>query len=210
MSTKYKYPRTPHCSWSPGATSDDIQAGSMSHFEGQNVVVTEKRDGESTTLYRDGLHARSLDSRHHPSRDWVKRLQGDIGHLIPKGYRVCGENIYARHSLGYNDLTSYFEVFSIWNDTNHRLLWEDTKEWCALLGLTPVPTIYEGVYDEKALRQITTSLDTNVKEGIVICIDKAFHYDDFGVHMAKWVRPNHVTTEEHWMFQDVTPNGLRE
>lgn len=36
------------------------------------VVITEKMDGENTTLYRDGLHARSLDSRHHPSRNWVK------------------------------------------------------------------------------------------------------------------------------------------
>ena len=75
-------------------------------FVGQEVVVTEKLDGENTTLYRRGLHARSLDPRPHPSRDWVKRLQGQIGHLIPEGWRVCGENLYARHSLGYDDLES--------------------------------------------------------------------------------------------------------
>ncbi|KIF06359.1 kinase, partial [Streptomyces sp. RSD-27] len=95
------YPRTAHLPWSPGATADDVRAGGTQALAGREVVVTEKLDGENTTLYPDGLHARSLDSGHHPSRTWVKGLQGRIGARIPAGRRICGENLYARHSLGY-------------------------------------------------------------------------------------------------------------
>ena len=74
-----KYPRTWHLPWSPGATKDDRVLPDTAHFNSQEVVVTVKMDGENTTLYPDYLHARSLDSRNHPSRNWIKNLhsQGD-------------------------------------------------------------------------------------------------------------------------------------
>ena len=56
-----KYPRTPHLPWSPGLSSDDTRLGQARQFAGREVVVTEKLDGENTTLDRRGLHARSLD-----------------------------------------------------------------------------------------------------------------------------------------------------
>jgi hypothetical protein len=82
--TSIKYPRTPHLPWSPGASADDIGLENLESFRGRQIVVTEKMDGENTTLYRDHLHARSLDGRHHPSRDWVKGLHGRVGHRIPQ------------------------------------------------------------------------------------------------------------------------------
>ncbi len=109
-----KYPCTPHLPWSLGSSSDDTYLFDTSHFEGGQVVVTEKMDGENTILYRDGLHARSVDSRHHVSRDWVKQLHGGLAHEIPSGWRVCGENGYARHFVSYEALESYCSVFSIW------------------------------------------------------------------------------------------------
>lgn len=105
--TRIKYPRTPHLPWSPGASLDDTRMADVRTFEGQEIVVTEKLDGENTTLSRDGLHARSLGPRPHPSRDWVKGLQGRIGYRIPGGWRLCGENLYARHSLAYEALEAY-------------------------------------------------------------------------------------------------------
>lgn len=89
---RIRYPRTPHLPWSPGAGPDDVRITGLSGLEGRAVVVTGKLDGENTTLYRDGLHARSADSGHHPSRAWVKALHGRIGDAIPAGWRVCGEN----------------------------------------------------------------------------------------------------------------------
>lgn len=107
---RYKYPRTLHLPWSESVQSDDKMVSSCQHFEGKEVVVTEKMDGENTSIYCDGIHARSLDSRHHPSRSWVKGLQARIGWQIPEGWRLCGENVYAVHSIRYDDLESYFSL----------------------------------------------------------------------------------------------------
>lgn len=71
------YPRTPHLPWSPGASADDVRVADLSGFAGIEVVVTEKLDGENTTLYPDGLHARSLDSAHHPARTALAWLPPD-------------------------------------------------------------------------------------------------------------------------------------
>lgn len=131
----YKYPRTLHLPWSEGLSPDDIRAVDCSHFVGKEVVVTEKVDGECTTMYCDHIHARSIDSKHHPSRTWVKTLHGSIKHEIPEGFRVCGENVYARHSIEYDNLPSYFLVFGIYSPNNTCLSWDDTKEFASLLGL---------------------------------------------------------------------------
>ena len=47
--------------------------------------VKEKMDGENTSLYQDGFHARSIDGRHHSSRDWVKGFWAQIAQDIPFG-----------------------------------------------------------------------------------------------------------------------------
>jgi hypothetical protein len=203
---RYKYPRTPHLPWSPGASPDDLLLDSLDCFSGREVVITEKLDGENTTLYPEGLHARSIDGRHHPSRDWVKSLHGSIRHLIPAGFRVCGENLYARHSIAYEELRSYFYVFSIWNQDNLCLRWDETLEWSELLGLEVVPTLLRGRWDEAATRAL--ALDFLRQEGYVVRTTAAFAYDDFGRHVAKWVRTGHVQTDEHWMFSEVVPNRL--
>jgi hypothetical protein len=203
---RYKYPRTPHLPWSPGASPDDLLLDSLDCFSGREVVITEKLDGENTTLYPEGLHARSIDSRHHPSRDWVKSLHGSIRHLISAGFRVCGENLYARHSIAYEGLRSYFYVFSIWNQDNLCLGWDETLEWSELLSLEVVPTLLRGRWDEAATRAL--ALDFLRQEGYVVRTTAAFAYDDFGRHVAKWVRTGHVQTDEHWMFSEVVPNRL--
>jgi hypothetical protein len=68
---RIKYPRTLHLPWSPGVSSDDRVLHDLSCFTNKEVVVTTKMDGENTTLYADVFHARSIDGRHHSSRDWL-------------------------------------------------------------------------------------------------------------------------------------------
>src|SRR3546814_14895421 len=100
-------------------------------------------DGENTTLYRDYIHARSVDGRSHPSRDWVKQFRSGIAADIPEGWRVCGENLFAKHSIHYTALPTYFMEFPIWHDRNMRLGWDEMLEWFEWLGLQPVPVLYE-------------------------------------------------------------------
>lgn len=206
---KVKYPRTHHMPFSPGATNDDKILKTLDQFIGKDVVITEKLDGENTTLYCDGFHARSIDSRHHPARDWLARFHSQFAYDIPDGYRICGENLYAKHSIAYNNLPSYFMGFSVWLPNNTAMSWKDTLEFFSLLGIEPVPTLYQGTYSEKSLRDIVSGLDLNTQEGVVMRVADSFHYDDFGQSVAKWVRPRHVQTDDHWMHRSIVVNGLK-
>ena len=205
----YKYPRTPHLSFSPGVGGDDIKLDSNQIFANCYVVITEKLDGENTTLYPNYIHARSLDSRHHPSRAWVKALQASIGCDIPPGWRICGENLYARHSIAYKNLASYFYLFSIWNQDNYCLSWTETQEWAEIWGLELPPVMYQGLWDEAKIKAIGETLERDQCEGYVVRKVEQFHYRDFANNIAKWVRSNHVQTDEHWMYRDVIPNILK-
>lgn len=206
---RYKHPRTRHLSFSPGFSEDDLRAETEFNFIGKEVVVTTKMDGEGTTLYSDGFHARSLDSRHHISRCWIKKLHADLQHSIPPGWRVCGENLYARHSIHYLSLPSYFLMFSIWDDKNLCLSWDATKEWAGLLDLVLVPELYRGVWNEEAIKACYTGKSFGAEqEGYVVRLASSFHYDDFSRAVGKWVRKSHIKTDSNWMYQPVVPNLL--
>jgi hypothetical protein len=177
-----------------------------------DVVVSEKLDGENTNLYQDYFHARSLDSRHHPSRSWVKNLWQQIKHEIPDGWRICGENMYAKHSIQYNALPSYFLVFGIYDEANVCLSWADTVELCRALDLYTAPVLYIGPWDEEAIKACMKgeSLLGGEQEGYVVRNAKAFPYDAFYWNAAKFVRPKHVQTSEFWMNQPIVKNILAE
>lgn len=209
MKNRFKYPRTYHVPWSRG-TSDDKSLKTMDHFHGKRVIVTEKMDGENTSIYCNAIHARSLDSADHPSRTWVKQLQGNISHLIPNGWRICGENLFAKHSIHYNNLKSYFYCFSIWNEDNFCLNWEDTEDFSELLGLETVPVLYDGIYDEKLIKSLWNKDNYDTMEGYVIRVFDSFDYSEFILNVAKFVRPKHVQTSEHWMHSEMIKNELGE
>jgi hypothetical protein len=205
---KIKYPRTHHLPFSQGWTKDDKRLSSVAHFIGKEIVMSEKMDGENSTISRDYYHARSLDSVDHPSRHWIKYFWSTIRYDIPEGWRICGENLYAQHSLGYDNLESYFQVFSIWNENNECLSWNDTEDWCKLLGLTHVPVLWRGIFDENFLKNY--KIDTEKQEGYVIRLAESFKFEDFSTSIAKWVRSQHVQTDEHWMSKLVIPNKLKK
>jgi len=206
---RVKYPRTMHFQWSPGMTSDDRVLYNTDAFEGRRVILTEKLDGENTTMYRDYIHARSIDGLHHDSRNWVKGFRSQFAHEIPEGWRICGENMYAEHSLHYYNLKSYFYMFSLWNERNVCQSWDDTIEWGQILGIETVPVLYDGIFDEAKIRKICESLDREKVEGAVLRVADAFAYGDFKNVVAKYVRKNHVTTGTHWMYgKMMRPNHL--
>ncbi|MDM5231019.1 RNA ligase family protein [Lysinibacillus pakistanensis] len=211
MSKLKKYPRSFHLPWSRGYTHDDKVAKNVNHFLGKEVVVTEKLDGEGTTLYRDYMHARSINSANHPSRHWVKTFHASFAYRIPNDWRLCGENVYAKHSIYYQALTSYFYLFSIWNEDNICLSWDETIAFAAELGIETVPVLYRGIFDEEKIKRTFTgiSLFDGEQEGYVIRNAGSFHYDDFQSNLGKFVRMDHVQTSEHWLQEEVIPNRLK-
>ena len=206
-----KYPRTYHLSFSENLQNDDKKHPDDSFFDGKEIVASEKIDGECSSFYSNYMHARSVDSKYHESRAWLRALHGRIKHEIPKGFRICGENMYAEHSIRYTHLKSYFYVYSIWDENNCMMSWDETVEWCQLLGLEHVHVFYRGLWSKDAVHKIYEEYCTKSKdpvEGYVIRLPGRIFYKDFKMSCAKWVRAGHVQTEQNWMTKQVVPNEL--
>lgn len=208
-----KYPRTFHLPWSPNLQNDDRQHKDVHALFQRDLVATIKMDGENTSFYSDYIHARSLDSVNHPSRTWIKALHGRIAHEIPEGWRICGENLYAKHSIHYHHLKDYFYVFSIWNEKNEALCWRDTVEYCDMLGLHTVPVFHTGITCESIVQDEFNKFCSRYPdevEGYVLRVSDKIPYHLFKTLTAKYVRANHVRTDKFWMTQPVIPNKLEE
>lgn len=198
--SKYvKYPRTYHLPWSPTPSKDDKTQSNTDSFVDKRVIVTEKMDGENTTMYDDYIHARSVDGRSHPSRDWVKNFHAEhVAYQIDHRTRICGENLFAEHSIAYT-LESYFLGFAMWED-DVCLSWDDTVVYLALLDIQPVPVLYDGIFDISQIQEATKGLDFTKSEGYVLRLADSFRLRDFSISTGKFVRPNHVRTTKHWMY----------
>ncbi|XAY06267.1 hypothetical protein DSM112329_03135 [Paraconexibacter sp. AEG42_29] len=207
-----KYPRTWHLPESPnrGTDGDHVHPGHAS-FTGREVVVTEKLDGENTTIYADGsCHARSVSSGYHPTRTWVSALAGRIGHRLPAGWRISGENTFGVHSIAYDALPSYFQLFAVYDDHDLCLSWGDTARWAADLELDLVHVLYRGTFDASALLGLLDgpSAYGPEREGVVVRWAAAFAVGQHQEAVGKLVRRNHVKTDQHWMHGRVPSNGL--
>lgn len=204
-----KYPRTYHFPFSKSLQNDDREIDTLEHFGGKEVVVTEKLDGEASTCYRDYFHPRSTIDDGHPSRDWLKAFKAQWDYLIPEGWRICGENMFAKHSIYYDDLESYFYCYNIWDENNYCLSYDETIKWCEYLGIYHVPVLYRGEFDMEKIREVFNGLDEEKQEGIVCRVADSFHYDNFDKFVAKAVRADHVQTDEHWT-KNWTKNKLKK
>jgi len=212
-----KYPRTMHLPWSKNLKNDDRMHDKPEILLNRPLVTSIKLDGENTTMYSNYIHARSIDSKHHDSRNWVKALHGKIKHDIPEGWRICGENMYATHSIHYNNLDTYFYVFSIWNENNIALNWNDTVSYANLLGLMTVPVLCMGKYPtlDNLKYWVETNLDNYANdtgeeiEGYVVRVMDPISYKDFRRLVAKSVRKDHVNTDNHWMTKKIIHNELK-
>jgi hypothetical protein len=207
MTTQIKYPRTPHLPWS-NWTRDDTVIEDLSAFNCPSLIF-EKMDGQNVSMTREKIWARSLESNQHPSLNFVKGLWGSLNYLIPENITICGENMYAKHSIYYDNLESYFLIFNIW-DKDYCLSWKDTKKLCENLGLTTVPLLQE-INSVSSLIQyhknIWSSGLLKEKEGYVVRVEDSFGRDKFNKNVAKYVRPNHVQTDIHWT-KNWIPNKL--
>ncbi len=215
MSISRKYGRTYHYPFSPGTTSDDrinhTYWKDLSELE--QVIHTEKLDGENTCLNQYGVFARShaAPTRHpwsqflKPKWELIKRDLGDL--------EVFGENLYAIHSIQYLNLEHHFYVFAI-RCQDKWLSWEEVEFYSNLLEYPTVPVLSRFKVEdqqnyETEILSLTGaesqfgSVDVHsevpcVMEGIVTRNAQQFKVGDFKRNVFKYVRKNHVKTDEHW------------
>jgi len=207
-----KYPRTLHLPWSEGISNDDKVLKNTKNFDGKRVIISVKMDGENTSLYKNHYHARSIDSQHHPSQSWLKNFHAQIRYKFPRNWRICGENLYAKHEIHYHNLKNYFLVFSIWNHKNICISWDHTKKVAEYLGLDLVPVLYDGLWDPKVAESIYNDMYLNDEcEGYVVRLYKEFHYDNFAESCAKFVafKFKDKIGDEHWRTKPIIKNEIK-
>lgn len=197
-----KYPSTLHLPWSPGIGRDDKIVKSIDHLLGKNIVITEKLDGENTSFFIDKIHARSADSGHHESRSWVKNYWSELCHRIPEDVQIYGENLYAKHSIHYIDLDTYFYGFMALKK-NTVLSWPDTLSLFSSIGIKPVPTLSFGplskeYIQKRLIKPLFPATLGSETEGYVLRIVDEFSIKDFDKNIFKYVRKDHVQTDKHW------------
>jgi len=191
-----KYPRTFHMPYTLSSTADDKILKSDKAFINKEVVVTEKMDGENTGLSRSGIHARSLTGYNNPWQSMVKQKYYTIQHKIPPDIELYGENMFAKHSVEYDELSDVLFIFLIMRNEDTILSWEDTKQICEDIGLSTVPVIYEGPYKQMDIPE--SSFFGGQIEGFVVRNKARFKLEDWKDNLAKVVRKGHVQTDRHW------------
>jgi hypothetical protein len=218
MNNSKKYPRTYHLPYSPGTTSDDRIAHDYWHDLCciPSVVITEKLDGENNCLNKYGVFARShstptVSPWTSKMRERWNLIKNDLGDL-----EIFGENMYAIHSIEYLQLQSDYYVFAV-RDGDVWLPWEEVKFYAACFDIPTVPEIeiipdmgvmsqslFETIIQSKVHQQsILVSSDpagefTIPMEGVVVRNVGSFTTEEFPNNVWKWVRKDHVKTDEHW------------
>jgi len=215
-----KYPRTPHLPYSPGGTDDDERLLSVDHFIGQEVVITEKMDGENMGETCGTLYARSHNGAPpHPSFDLAKATWACHRFQIPEGVTVFSEWCFAEHSIHYSGLPNYRLVFGVRDDgTREAWSWDEVCDMATELGVPTVPELWRGqILNEKHLRQLVDgfvkvrSVCDGLREGVVVRLVGRISLEAWELSIAKWVRPNHVKPDDaHWRTKPIVRNGLRK
>ena len=207
-----KYPSTKHWPWSQTVHRDDTVHDNPEMFVGREVVVTEKLDGGNTCLFRGEVYARSVDS---PSTaGWmamVKKHHGwKLAHRMEWGWAIYGEDLYGIHSIEYDPMleSETYHVFAVRDTSCGREWfesWDSVNYVAGLHSLPVVPEVYRGTFD--SVGQITEFFEDELqrpsslgpeREGFVMRIAEGFQASVFELAVCKYVRKDHVQTDEHW------------
>ncbi len=201
-----KYNRTYHLPWSPGSTNDDRVSDCVDILINKEIIITEKLDGENTGMSDGGVYARSHAV--FTTSDWSREVRR-IHELKVKGQIgddmfIFGENMEGIHSIEYTNLDSYFYIFGIRNG-KIWISWDQVEEYSYLLDIPTVPVLFKGIVNsEVELRSLVNGLVGNpselggLREGVVVRTSDMFHDNEFKYNVMKWVRKDHVQTDNHW------------
>ena len=205
-----KFPRISHFPFSPQAISgnardDKIATTWERYLEKFGFVVMEKMDGSNVCLTRNNVEPRGSGMLAQNSFDWLKSKHAEIKHKIPVNYHIYGENMYAIHSIKYDTLTSPFYIFGIYDsEYRHWLSPLNANTWAKTLGFTDSIISVGGLWEHKKnietdfKRMYDVTTDNRDIEGYVVWANTQIPSHLFNKMVFKWVRPNHIQTDNHW------------
>lgn len=117
-----------------------------------------------------------------------------------------------------DDERAYFQIFGVYDtELDIWLSWPETETVADKLGFPTTPVLYHEDDNDNAtfdteyearqkLTDYARKVIDNGGEGIVVRSKFPFHYAQFGRKLGKYVRENHVKTDEHWKHQETIEN----
>ena len=201
-----KYPRTPFWPSSPSLPVDALTVERPERFVGVPVVVTEKLDGSNTMLHRGQVYGRGMTE---PSdAKWYGMLKKwHAWKTYDEQDAIFGEDIYGTHSIVYDPVPedATFYIFGVCRGGQFTD-WATVEAKSSELSILTVPILYRGVFDSlqavDAFVQQAHSQPSSLgaeREGVVMRVEAAFAASEFGEHVCKSVRPDHVQPDAgHW------------
>eukprot|EP01084_Bolivina_argentea_P290673 499351_1 len=211
-----KFPSIPHLSFSPQINDDDIIINDTKLFNGDSnsykLCIHEKLDGGNCCILKGNVYART--HKHPTKHPWFNTVK-DLIRSQPLFYddkytnlMIFGENMTAIHSIKYNNLTSYFYIFAVYNP--YTKIWysvKDVQKIANKLNIPTAPLLFKGNFN--SLKEIKNWMDKEIqnqsmlgsknREGFVIRIDSSFPMKQFQKSMAKYVRKGHIQTDKNWI-----------
>jgi hypothetical protein len=152
----------------------------------------------------------------HPWSNFLKQIHPMIAKDLGQfGIELFGENMYAKHSIGYSKLEQHFYMFGV-KQNGVWLSWNDVKMYAELFDFQTVPVIEipmlvgmkQEDYTKSVLNIVTDSskfgsydtktLEPCTMEGIVGRNINSYLNEDFAKNVFKYVRAKHVNTDIHW------------
>jgi hypothetical protein len=207
MKTPPKYPSTKHWPASETIHRDDTVHTNPESFVGRPVVITEKVDGGNTCLSQGEVFARSVAA---PSTaGWMAMVKKHHGWKFlhqDHNLTIYGEDIYGIHSIEYEPVQEdqTFRVFAV-RDLDYFMSWNAVDDIAKQYSMLTVPVLFRGVF--YSIEDITKFFREELpkpsklggqREGFVMRTELGFDSESFSDMVCKYVRPNHVQTDQHW------------
>jgi hypothetical protein len=166
----HKYPRTRHIDGSrlqPG--DEDLSAVPFKQLAGRHLVIEEKVDGANAGIRFDPDGKLLLQSRGHYLtgggrerhfdlfKQWAHERADALRPVLGDRYVLYGEWLYAKHTVFYDELPSYFMEFDVLDTVDGSFL--DTPRRAELLRgvpLTSVRVLFSGTLERA--KELTAKL----------------------------------------------------
>lgn len=225
----FKFPRTRHLVDLGSCTSDDLRMSREDarqllrlartnywhmtveeKVDGANIGFSVTEDGEIQVQNRSHYVNSSSHVQFRLLNRFVAGYEADI-RAVCEGRRVLfGEWMYARHSVRYTRLPSYFLAFDVYDTSAGKFL--SRRAFDELLDRTSLQRVHRfdlghvwGLEElESALLEQRSMYTDDAMEGVYLRADRG----DWLVERCKLVRKGFICGNEHWSARRVELNGM--
>lgn len=217
-----KFPSTPHLAVLPRVSirgDKVLDEEQRKEFLSHKLIVEEKIDGANLGIsFDDGGNLflqnrgsyldKPFSGQWKKLPDWLQVKSELLFDALEDQLILFGEWCYARHSVSYSKLPSWFLGFDIL-EKRTLIFWSAKKRNSLLkkIDIPPVPLLANGHFSFSELEELLASskLSSEPAEGIYLRYER----DGRLVSRAKLVRPAFIqAVNKHWSKSQIRPNTL--